>query len=127
MMLGMGGISVNPGAPEAAPPTVLLPDGVTPAFAAQAILFVPGQEQPASHGIADASGRLTWRGMWRYGNQDDRPKDGLVEKPTLVVSLPGRHGAVIVPLEEGPARRVVLPPAIEVEGTVKLVGRASGR
>ena len=123
-MLGMGGITVNPGAPEAAPLTVFLPDGMTPAFAAQAILYEPGQEQPASHGISDAGGRLTWRGMWRYGNADDHPKAGLVEKPTVVVSLPGRHGAAIVPLEEGPARRLVLPPAIEAEGTVKLGGRA---
>jgi protocatechuate 3,4-dioxygenase beta subunit len=126
VMLGMGGISVNPGAPEAAPLTVLLPDGVTPAFAAQAILFTPGQEQPASHGISDASGRLTWRGMWRYGNQDDRPRDGVVDKPTVVVSLPGRHGAAIVPLEEGAARRIVLPPAIDAEGTVEIGGRAPG-
>lgn len=126
VMLGMVGISVNPGAPEAAPLTVFLPDGVTPAFAAQAILYVPGQDQPGSHGISDASGRLTWRGMWRYGNQDDRPKTDLVEKPTLVVSLPGRHGAAIVPLEEGPARHVVLPPAIEAQGTVTLGGRAPG-
>jgi hypothetical protein len=126
VMLGMGGISVNPGAPEASPLAVFLPDGVTPAFAAQAILFMPGQEQPASHGISDASGRLTWRGMWRYGNQDDSPKDGLVGKPTLVVSLPGRHGAAIVPLEGGPARRVVLPPAIEAQGTVTLGGRVPG-
>lgn len=123
VMLGMGGITVNPGAPEATPVTVFLPDGATPAFAAQAILYVPGQEQPASHGISDASGRLTWRGMWRYGNQDDRPKDGLVEKPTLVVSLPGRHGAAIVPFEEGADRRVLLPPAIDSEGTVKVVDR----
>ncbi|SIO61110.1 Carboxypeptidase regulatory-like domain-containing protein [Singulisphaera sp. GP187] len=123
-MLGMGGITVNPGAPEAAPLTVFLPDGTTPAFAAQAILYEPGQEQPTAHGISDASGHLTWRGMWRFGNADDPPKAGLVEKPTLVVSLPGRHGAAIVPLEEGAARRVVLPPTIEAEGTVKLGGRA---
>ncbi|QEH35295.1 Nickel uptake substrate-specific transmembrane region [Aquisphaera giovannonii] len=123
VMLGMGGLAVNPGTPEAAPTTVLLPDGVTPAFAAQAILYVPDQEQPASHGISDASGRLTWRGMWSYGSQGDRPKIGLVDRPTLVVSLPGRHGATIVPLEEGPAPRVVLPPAIEAEGTVTIGGR----
>jgi len=124
VMLGMGGLSVNPGTPETAPPTVYLPDGVTPAFAAQAILYVPDQEQPAAHGISDASGRLTWRGMWSYGSQGDRPKVGLVDKPTLVVSLPGRHGAAIVPLEGGPARRVVLPQAIEAGGTVTIGGRA---
>jgi hypothetical protein len=122
-MLGMGGLSVNPGAPEATPPTVFLPDGVTPAFAAQAVLFVPDQEPPAAHGISDASGRLTWRGMWSYGNQGDRPAVGLVEEPTLVVSLPGRHGAAIIPLEERPGRPVVLPPPIEAEGTVTISGR----
>ena len=123
-MLGMGGISVNPGAPEAAPMTVLLPDGTTPAYGAQANLYEPGQVQPTARGISDASGRLTWRGMWRAGNATDQAGAGLVDKPTLAVSLPGRHGAAIVPLEEGQARRVILPPAIEAEGTVTIAGRA---
>jgi hypothetical protein len=123
-MLGMGGIAVNPGAPEAAPLTVFLPDGTTPAYAAQAILYEPGQVQPASRGISDASGRLTWRGMWQVGNAGEPPGAGLVDQPTLAVSLPGRHGATIVPLEQAQARRVILPPAIEAEGTVTIAGRA---
>lgn len=122
-MLGMGGIAVNPGAPEAAPLTVYLPDGKTPAFASQAILYEPGQEQPSANGISDASGRMTWRGMWRSGNAEGHPKAGQVEEPTMVASLPGRLGAAIVPLAQGTPRRVILPAAIDARGTVKLGGR----
>ncbi len=99
-LLSIGGITVKPGEPEVAPLTVFLPDGTTPAFAAQAFLYEPGHEQPEVHGISDGSGRLTWRGIWSSGNVDDHPKTGFVEKPTLVVSLPGRHGATLVTVGE---------------------------
>ncbi|WP_422928193.1 MSCRAMM family protein [Singulisphaera sp. PoT] len=114
--LGIGRIVGNPEAPADAPLTVYLPDGKTPAFGALAYLYEPGRDEPAAYGNSDASGRLTWGGRWLFA----------VEKPTLFVRLPGRHGATIVTLDEGTDPRVVLPPAIEVEGSVKVGGRVLG-
>ena len=103
--------------------TVVQADGATPAFAAQALLFVPGQPQPVSMGLAGADGRLVWRGLWVSVDPAARGRDGNVDRPTLVVSLPGSTGATIVPLEPGRATRVVLPAPVAAEGTISLGGR----
>jgi hypothetical protein len=123
MMLGMGGISVLEGGPEGTPVTVVQADGTTPAFAAQALLYVPGQPQPVSMGLAGADGRLVWRGLWVAVDPAARGRDGNVDRPTLVVSLPGSTGATILPLEPGRATRLVLPAPVAAEGTVSLGGR----
>ena len=99
-MLGMGGIAVNEGMPRVEPPTVFLPDGKTPAFAAQAYLFEPGHAGPVAIGRTDGSGRLTWRGLWTSGNPDEHDKTTEVTKATLVVSLPGQYGPTIVPVRK---------------------------
>ena len=124
-MLGMGGITINEGTPRVEPPTVFLPDGKTPAFAAQAYLFEPGHAGPVAIGRTDGSGRLTWRGFWISGNPDQHDKTTEVKKPTLVVSLPGQYGPTIVPVEEGNTSRVVLADSVGVEGRVVLGGRAT--
>jgi hypothetical protein len=124
-MLGMGGIAINEGMPRVEPPTVFLPDGKTPAFAAQAYLFEPGHDGPVAIGRTDGSGRLTWRGFWISGNPNEHDKTAEVTKPTLVVSLPGQYGPTIVPVEEGKISRVVLADSAEVEGRVVLGGRAT--
>ena len=54
-MLGMGGIAINEGMPRVEPPTVFLPDGKTPAFAAQAYLFEPGTPAAPSAGPTAAA------------------------------------------------------------------------
>ena len=124
-MLGMGGITINEGMPRVEPPTVFLPDGKTPAFAAQAYLFEPGHAGPIAIGRTDGSGRLTWRGLWISGNPDEHDKTVEVTKPTLVVSLPGQYGPTIVPVEEGKTSRVVLADSAGVEGRVVLGGRVT--
>ena len=124
-MLGMGGIAINEGTPRVEPPTVFLPDGKTPAFAAQAYLFEPGHAGPVAIGRTDGSGRLTWRGSWISGNPDQHDKTAEVTKPTLVVSLPGQYGPTIVPVEAGKTSRVLLADSAEVEGRVVLGGRAT--
>jgi hypothetical protein len=124
-MLGMGGITINEGMPRVEPPTVFLPDGKTPAFAAQAYLFEPGHPGPVAIGRTDGSGRLTWRGFWMSGNPEEHDKTAEVLKPTLVVSLPGQYGPMIVSVEEGKNSRVVLADSAEVEGRVVLGGRAT--
>ena len=107
-MLGMGGITINEGMPRVEPPTVFLPDGKTPAFAAQAYQFEPGHAGPVAIGRTDGSGRLTWRGLWISANSDEHDKTVEVTKPTLVVSLPGQYGPTIVPIEEGKTSQIVL-------------------
>jgi hypothetical protein len=124
-MLGMSGITTNEGVPKVEPPTVFLPDGKTPAFAAQAYLFEPGHAGPVAIGRTDGSGRLTWRGFWISGNADEHDKTVEVTKPTLVVSLPGQYGPTIVPIEEGKTSRVVLADLAGVEGRVVVGGRAT--
>ena len=124
-MLGMGGITINEGPPRVEPPTVFLPDGKTPAFAAQAYLFEPGHAGPVAIGRTDGSGRLTWRGLWISANSDNHDKAVEVTKPTLVVSLPGQYGPTVVPIEEGKTSRIVLADSAGVEGRVVVGGRAN--
>ena len=98
-MLGMGGIAINEGMPRVEPPTVFLPDGKTPAFAAQAYLFEPGHAGPVAIGRTDGSGRLTWRGFWISGNPDEHDKTvggdeadprGLAPRPVWADDRSGR-------------------------------------
>ncbi|MFO0961018.1 MAG: hypothetical protein U0800_26855 [Isosphaeraceae bacterium] len=124
-MLGMGGIATNEGIPAIEPPTVFLPDGKTPAFAAQASLFEPGHDGPTAIGRSDGSGRLTWRGAWTSGNPGERDRAGDVAKPTLVVSLPGRYGPTVVPVEEIQAGRIVLADSAAFEGLVNAAGKGA--
>ena len=125
VMMGMGGIAINEGVPQVEPPIVLLPDGKTPAFAAQAYLFQPGHPGPVAMGRTDGSGRLTWRGVWMSGDSQGHNKSLEVTKPTLVVSLPGRYGPMIVPIEEGKTAQIVLAESIAVEGRLAVGGRAA--
>ncbi len=123
-MLGMGGLSVLETDPEKTPVTVVQAGGTSPAFAAQALLFVPEYTPPISSAIAGADGRLSWRGLWVTGDPADRGKEGNVDRPTMVISLPGSAGATILPLEPGRPTRAELPAPVAAEGRVTVGGRA---
>jgi hypothetical protein len=124
--LGMGGVSEIESAPNRVQGTVLLADGTTPAFAAQALLFVPGEAQAVGEGVTDAAGRLTCRGRWVTMDPDARVPEGLAKKPTVVVRLPGETGATILNHEAGKPIRAVLPVPISTRGLVTLGGRPIG-
>jgi len=127
-MLGMGGVSREGAAPRGPGGTVRLPDGKAAAFAARALLFVPGQEQPVASGVSDAAGNLTWRGRWTTGGGPTRGDGEPVEKPKAVVWLPGLCGAAIVEVEPDQPVRAVLPGPLAAAGRVTLDGKpALGR
>ncbi len=106
--------------------SVLMADGKTPAFAAEAVLFGPDDAQAFGEGVTDASGRLTFGGRVRYYGSDDPVRVGLVTKPTAVVRLPGEAGAAILAYEPGQTIRAVLPRPIAATGLVTLGGRSIG-
>ena len=122
----MGGVSTMQSRPDAVVSTVVLDDGKTPAFAAEALLYVPREVQPVSSGISDATGRLAWHGLWTSSEADDARQTGLVERPTAVVRIPGRTGAAIVEAVPGRPARVTLPAPRNAEGRVSLGGRPIG-
>ncbi len=121
--LGMGGVRTRQSRPDPDVSTVVLDDGKTPAFAAEALLYVPGEVQPVSAGLSDATGRLAWHGLWTSSEAEDARRTGLVERPTAVVRIPGRTGAAIVEIEPGRPARVTLPAPRNAEGRVTLGGR----
>jgi protocatechuate 3,4-dioxygenase beta subunit len=108
---------------EHEPGAVVLHDGKAPAFAAQAILYVPEYTQPVGSGTTDAAGRLTWHGLWVSGDSATMGRAGPVERPTVVVRIPGRTGAAIVAVEPGRSARAILPAPLAVEGRVSLGGQ----
>ncbi len=122
-MLGMGGVSVLGDDPTGAAITVFLPDGRTPAFAARALLFVPGQSRPVAQGLGDGAGRLTWRGRWMAGGPAAEAEPGRVDRPTAAISLPGLAGACFAEVGPGRPTRAVLPGPASVAGRVTLGGR----
>jgi hypothetical protein len=126
--LGMGGLSTMERAPEAMAGTVVHSDGKTPAFGAHAVLMVPKESWPTASAISDAAGRLAWTGRWiMRGNSSAAPDlPGQVTTPTVVVSLPGRAGASVIPIDPGNPKpfRAVLPPPINASGRVSFSGRA---
>ena len=104
--------------------TAVLADGQTPAFGAQATLYVPEEPRAMAAGLADAGGRLTWRweGWGTVGpRRGDRPKP--VDRPTVIVRLPGLTGAAVTAADLGRPVRVTLPPPRHAEGRVTLGGR----
>ena len=108
------------------PVTVVQADGTTPAFAAQAHLYVPEHARPVRSGVSDATGRVDWHVPWILRQiAADRPS-GHVDRPTLVVFLPGRNGAKILPIKLGRPTRVALPAPILAQGIVTLGGRPPG-
>jgi len=123
VMLGMGGLSQEGAAPRGPGGTVRLNDGQVPAFAARALLLVPGQDQPVASGVSDAAGNLTWRGRWTAGGGPARGDGKPVDKPKAVVWQPGLRGAAIVEVEPGQPIRAVLPRPLAAAGRVTLGGR----
>ena len=103
--------------------TIVLDDGKTPAFAAQAMLYVPQYAQPVCTGLSDVGGRLTWHGLLVTIAPADNERPKHVERPTVIVRIPGRTGAVVTAVETGRPVRVVLPAPRGVEGRVTLGGR----
>jgi len=123
VMLGMGGITEEGAAPRGPGGTVRMADGNTAAFGARALLFAPGQDQPAASGVSDAAGNLTWRGRWTAGGGTPRGDGKPAEKPRAVVWLPGACGAAVVEVDPDRPVRAVLPGPIAVSGRVTLGGR----
>ncbi len=122
-MLGVGGAE---GDAAMAAVLVRLDDGKTPAFAAQATLYVPESTQAVASGISDASGRLTWHGRPILADSLTSGRPGPVARPTAVVRIPGRTGATIVAIEPGRTARATLPASRAVEGRVTLGGHPVG-
>jgi len=119
---------------------VLLHDGVTPAWGAQAVLFLPSPYSPtdrliAEQAPADALGRLNGElvpSATEFYHPDGRAAPVLTgsepDAPTLVVWMPGLTGAALVPYLKDRDIRVVLPLPNHIIGRVTLGGRsASGR
>ncbi|MDB5307824.1 MAG: Carboxypeptidase regulatory-like protein [Gemmataceae bacterium] len=112
----------NAGLDRPAVGRVFLPDGKTPAYAASVVIFRPGGANPVAHGLTDATGRMHLQGL----SVLSPPAIGL-EKPVLVATLPGAHGAAVMPLPlrpDGKELRLVLPPAATVRGTVTVGGKS---
>ena len=124
--LDRGGVIVLEGGPDAVVSTVLLNDGKTPAFAAEASLYLPGYRRPVRSGISDTAGRLAWHSPWATGHAAYARWDGLVERPTVLVWIPGRTGAAILAVEPGQSSRVTLPAPCAAEGRITLGGRPVG-
>lgn len=141
------GGSVSHLAPLVAPPllsdadsaavrgTVLLHDGTTPAWGAQAVLFVPSPSDPvypmvAEQAPADALGRLSGQtvppagGFYRPdGRVPFMPTGPDPDVPTLVAWMPGLTGATLLPYIKGQNVRVILPPPSHITGHVTIGGR----
>ena len=79
-----------------------------------------------SSGISDPAGRLAWHTPWATGHAADARRDGLVERPTLVVWIPGQTGAAILEVEPGRSTRVTLPAPCAAEGRITLGGGPVG-
>ncbi len=121
--LGMGGIRVLDSGPEGFAATVFLPDGVTPAFAARAFFFPADGRVPTAEGIADASGRLTWTGLWRYQSDGVEKGPEPLKEPTIVAWMPGLAGPAVAAVEPGKPLRLVLPAPAGASGRVTLGSR----
>jgi hypothetical protein len=119
----LGELSVLEGDPGAVVGSVVLADGMTPAFAAQSLLFAPGEAQPVASGVSDAAGRITCRGRWISGNPVSPGRDGQVERPSAVVRLPGQNVAVVLATAPDRLARAVLPPPLAAEGRGTFGGR----
>ncbi|WP_165219262.1 carboxypeptidase-like regulatory domain-containing protein [Aquisphaera insulae] len=104
----IGGIPVLDSSPRGFSVTVLLPDGVTPAYAARALFFAPGSRAADAQGIADGAGRLTWSGD-QIKPIEEKVKRDPPQAPTIIVSSPGVDGPVVVTLRSGDPIRLVLP------------------
>ncbi len=120
---GMGGLSRFESSPARLAGSVFLADGVTPAFAAQALLFVPGNAEATVEGISDATGRFTFQSRSYMVDPEDLNRPSLVTKPTFVIRLPGLTGATIITEKPGIPLRAVLPTPISASGRVTLGGR----
>ncbi len=109
---------------ERDPGSVVLHDGTTPAFGAEALLYVPEHADPVSAAFSDVAGRLAWRGQWFSPGPE--AGTGPVDRPTIVVRIPGQVGAAILPVEPGRPVRMTLPAPREATGQVTLGGRPGG-
>ncbi len=123
VMMGMGGISAQGAPPRGQEGSVRLANGTSPAFAARALLFVPGENQPVASGVSDAAGNLTWRRRWITANGDHPANATLAQKPQAVVWLPGSTGATVVEVNRDQPIRAILPAPVTGTGQVTLGGQ----
>ena len=121
--LGMGGISTQTTGAQNLQGTIFLSDGVTPALGAQVMYFSAGQRFPTVFAMTDALGQLHPRGLWR-GPAAAAINPAPLKAATVVALLPGERGATVYtgPIHRGDALRLILPPAISVEGSVTVGG-----
>jgi hypothetical protein len=108
---------------------VFLSDGTTLAWGAQVLYFQPGDDEPKIVRTTDVLGNFKPRGTWWMNLPK---KAGAVEgppEPVVVAFLPGACGAAVVPppeLSDQPMR-ILLPPAMSLEGQVKVGGTAPSK
>ncbi len=121
-IITMGGVfNLNRGSSPAT--TVLLADGVTPAWGAMVALFSPQIWQPTRWARADALGHLSPVERWFNSDAPTNPPSGSPSEPVLVVWLPGSNGAVIVPSPTKVGAPIILPQPVSIRGRITVGGQ----
>lgn len=121
--LGMGGIRLFDSGPDGAAITVVMADGVTPAFGARAFFILPDGREPVADGIADAAGRLTWTGFRREVRDTEEGRQEPVKEPTVLAWIPGLVGPAVATAKVGEPLRLVLPEPAGASGRVTIGGQ----
>ncbi len=101
--------------------SVVLADGVTPAYGAQVVLVEPERAEPTAAAAVDVAGRLHGRNGWQSAMAQPADPPGSPSVPVLVAWLPGAVGASVVSPSD--AIKIVLPPAVSARGMVTVGGR----
>lgn len=103
---------------------VFLPDGKSPAAAAQLLYFPEDAFQPHFAAMTDGNGVMHARPLPVSGNADDR-QHGTHHPPLVLAYLPGNHGvATITALNRDLS--ITLPPSRTVTGHITIAGQPLG-
>lgn len=121
--LNMGGVGWSHSGPSELVARVLMPGGSAPACGARAYYFPVGGRAPTAQGVSDASGRLTWTGVWQDASTVTGPVSPPLAEPTVAAWLPGLTGPVIATITPGKALDLILPTSAGAFGTVTIGGR----
>jgi hypothetical protein len=101
---------------------VFLSDGVTPAWGAEAAIFLPNATGPSSRWNIGADGHLVAASNSYFPIAASKALSGSPTEPVIVAWLPGTSGAVIVPYTPGETKRITLPAPNAVHGHVTIGG-----
>jgi hypothetical protein len=104
--------------------TILMPDGATPAFGAQALFIPAGAREPVLMGTADAAGRLSWTGAQRTPRQAGEEQPEPAKEPTILAWALGGAGAAVATFKPGEPLRLTLPAPAGASGRVTVAGAA---